>query len=52
MISLLRVEEVATEATVGAAVLTTGRCWFAGDDAVETAIFEVATDGEDLAAAP
>jgi len=51
-ISLLRLEEVATEATVGAAALTTGRYWFAGDDAVETAIFKVAMDGEGLAAVP
>ena len=52
MISPLRVMKVAAEATVGAAVLAVGRCWFAGDDAVETAIFEGAMDGEDLAAAP
>jgi len=51
-ISQLHVEDVAAEATVGAAAPTVGRCWFVGDDAMETAIFEVATDGEDLAAAP
>jgi hypothetical protein len=51
-ISLLCVEEVAAEAIVGAAVLAAGHCWFAGDDVVETTIFEVAMDGEGLAAAP
>jgi len=51
-ISLLRVEEVAAEATVGAIVLAAGCCWFAGDDAVETAVFEGAKDGEGLAVAP
>jgi hypothetical protein len=44
--------EVAVEATVGAAVLIAGRCCFAGDDTVETVVFEGAMDGEDLAATP
>ena len=51
-ISQLRVEEVAAEAIVGAAVIAAAHCWFSGDDVVETAIFEGAMDGEDLAAAP
>ena len=51
-ISLLRVEEVAAEAMVGAAALAAARCWFARDDAVETVIFEVAMDEEGLTAAP
>jgi hypothetical protein len=47
----LRVEEVVAKATVGAAILVIGRCWFAGDEAIETATFEGAMDGEDLAVA-
>jgi hypothetical protein len=51
-ISLVRVEEVATEASVGSDVLVAGRCLFAGNDPIEAAIFDVPLDGEDLAAFP
>ena len=50
--SLLCVEEVAAETTIGAAVIAAAHCWFSGDDVVETAIFEGAMDGEGLAVAP
>ena len=50
--SLLCVEEVAAETTIGAVVIAAGHCWFSGDDAIETAIFEGAMDGEGLAVAP
>jgi hypothetical protein len=49
-ISLVRVEEVATEASVGSDVLVAGRCLFGGNEPKKAAIFDVPLDGEDLAA--
>jgi hypothetical protein len=51
-ISLVRVEEVANEASVGSDVLAEGRYLFAGNDPIEATIFDVPLDGEDLAAFP
>jgi hypothetical protein len=51
-ISLVWVEEVATEASVGSDVLAAGRCLFAGNEPIGAAIFDVPLDGEDLAAFP
>jgi hypothetical protein len=51
-ISLVRVEEVATEASVGFDVLVADRCLFAGNEPIEAAIFDVPLDGEDLAVFP
>jgi hypothetical protein len=42
------VEDVAPEATLGAAELAAGRRCFAGDEALEPAIFDVLFDGKDL----
>lgn len=51
-ISLVGVEEVATEASVVSDVLAAGRCLFVENDPIESAIFDVPLDGEDLAACP
>jgi hypothetical protein len=48
----VRVEEVATKASVGSDVLAVGHSLFAGNDPIEAAIFDVPLDGEDLAAFP
>jgi hypothetical protein len=50
--SLVHVEEVVTEASVGSDVLATGHCLFAGNEPIEAAIFDVPLDGEDLTAFP
>jgi hypothetical protein len=48
-ISLVRVEEVAIETSIGSAILAVGRCLFTGNDPIEAAILDVPMDGEDIA---
>jgi hypothetical protein len=46
------VDDAAPEATLGVAELAAGRCRFAGDDALEPAIFDVPFDEKGLGVLP